>query len=216
MSDSALFGPDNLPYGLFSTPDRPGHRRIGVRFGDDVLDLGAAAAAFGSAHADVLRAPSLNPLLALGRPGWQEEVRTQLRAWLTEDTHRETAARHLLPLSEVRLHLPFEVADYVDFYASEHHATNVGRIFRPDGDALTPNWKHLPIGYHGGAPGRSSSPGHPWCVRRASASPRTSRFPSSAPRGGWTSRRRSASSSAPRARWAPRWGWRDSATMCSV
>ncbi|OEV00842.1 MULTISPECIES: fumarylacetoacetase [Streptomyces] len=150
MSDSALFGPDNLPYGLFSTPDRPGHRRIGVRFGDDVLDLGAAAAAFGSAHADVLRAPSLNPLLALGRPGWQE-VRTQLRAWLTEDTHRETAARHLLPLSEVRLHLPFEVADYVDFYASEHHATNVGRIFRPDGDALTPNWKHLPIGYHGRA-----------------------------------------------------------------
>ncbi|CAM5595437.1 fumarylacetoacetase [Streptomyces tanashiensis] len=49
------------------------------------------------------------------------------------------------------LHLPYEVADYVDFYASEHHATNVGRIFRPDGDALTPNWKHLPIGYHGRA-----------------------------------------------------------------
>ncbi len=49
------------------------------------------------------------------------------------------------------LHLPFEVADYVDFYASEHHATNVGRLFRPDGDALLPNWKHLPVGYHGRA-----------------------------------------------------------------
>jgi fumarylacetoacetase len=58
-------------------------------------------------------------------------------------------APHLLPLDSVVLHLPFEVADYVDFYASESHATNVGRIFRPDGNALTPNWKHLPIGYHG-------------------------------------------------------------------
>ncbi|MEU2607956.1 fumarylacetoacetase [Streptomyces albus] len=149
MSDT-LFGPDNLPYGLFSTPDRPGHRRLGVRYGDDVLDLGAAAEAFGSAHAQVLRAPSLNPLLAAGRPVWQA-VRSQVRSWLTEEAHRETAARHLLPLSGVQLHLPFEVADYVDFYASEHHATNVGRIFRPDSDALTPNWKHLPIGYHGRA-----------------------------------------------------------------
>ncbi|WP_051698773.1 fumarylacetoacetase [Streptomyces albus] len=149
MSDT-LFGPDNLPYGLFSTPDRPGHRRLGVRYGDDVLDLGAAAEAFGSAHAEVLRAPSLNPLLAAGRPVWQA-VRSQVRSWLTEEAHRETAARHLLPLSGVQLHLPFEVADYVDFYASEHHATNVGRIFRPDSDALTPNWKHLPIGYHGRA-----------------------------------------------------------------
>ncbi|QID37671.1 fumarylacetoacetase [Streptomyces albus] len=149
MSDT-LFGPDNLPYGLFSTPDRPGHRRLGVRYGDDVLDLDAAAEAFGSAHAEVLRAPSLNPLLAAGRPVWQA-VRSQVRSWLTEEAHRETAARHLLPLSGVQLHLPFEVADYVDFYASEHHATNVGRIFRPDSDALTPNWKHLPIGYHGRA-----------------------------------------------------------------
>ncbi|NSC23292.1 fumarylacetoacetase [Streptomyces albus subsp. chlorinus] len=149
MSDT-LFGPDNLPYGLFSTPDRPGHRRLGVRFGDDVLDVGAAAAAFGSAHAEVLRAPSLNPLLAAGRSVWRA-VRAEIRAWLTEDAHRGTAAGHLLPLSGVRLHLPFEVADYVDFYASEHHATNVGRIFRPDSDALTPNWKHMPIGYHGRA-----------------------------------------------------------------
>lgn len=150
MSDTALFGPDNLPYGLFSTPDSPGHRRLGVRYGDDVLDAGAAAVAFGSAHADLLQQPSLNPLMAAGRSVWQS-VRAELRSWLTDDAHRETAARQLLPLSGVRLHLPFEVADYVDFYASEHHATNVGRIFRPDSDALTPNWKHLPIGYHGRA-----------------------------------------------------------------
>lgn len=149
MSDT-LFGPDNLPYGLFSTPDAPGHRRLGVRFGDDVLDLGAAAAAFGSAYADLLSQPSLNPLMAAGRPVWQA-VRAEVRGWLTDAAHRGRATGHLLPLAGVRLHLPFEVADYVDFYASEHHATNVGRIFRPDDDALTPNWKHLPIGYHGRA-----------------------------------------------------------------
>src|SRR5262249_58868939 len=55
----------------------------------------------------------------------------------------------LVPAESATLPLPFTVADYVDFYASEHHATNVGRIFRPDGEPLTPNWRHLPIGYHG-------------------------------------------------------------------
>ncbi|KOG90662.1 hypothetical protein ADK38_07445, partial [Streptomyces varsoviensis] len=113
--------------------------------------------------------------MAAGRPVWQA-VRAEVRDWLTgggtgstpgTDTGGGTGAGDttgtgsatslgpvsdvsgepfLLPLSDVTLHLPFEVADYVDFYASEHHATNVGRIFRPDGDALTPNWKHLPIG----------------------------------------------------------------------
>ncbi|MDJ1133738.1 fumarylacetoacetase [Streptomyces iconiensis] len=145
-----LFGPDNLPYGLFTTADDPGHRRVGVRYGARVLDAGAAAAAHGSPHAELLRQPSLNPLMAAGRHVWQA-VRGALRSWLTDEAHREATERHLIPLDEVTLHLPFEVADYVDFYASEHHATNVGRIFRPDGDALTPNWKHLPIGYHGRA-----------------------------------------------------------------
>ncbi|MCT2592139.1 fumarylacetoacetase [Streptomyces sp. N2-109] len=145
-----LFGPDNLPYGLYTTADAPDHPRIGVRYGDHVLDAGAAAAAFGSPHTALLQQPLLNPLMAAGRPVWQA-VRAGLREWLTAARHRDTAARHLRPLEEVSLRLPFEVADYVDFYASEHHATNVGRIFRPDGEPLTPNWKHLPIGYHGRA-----------------------------------------------------------------
>ncbi len=64
--------------------------------------------------------------------------------------HHATVEPLFHPLSEVTLHLPFEVADYVDFYSSENHARNVGQIFRPDAeDSLTPNWKHLPIGYHG-------------------------------------------------------------------
>jgi fumarylacetoacetase len=142
------FGPHNLPYGVFTTADEPQRRRIGVRIGGHVLDAGAAAAALGSGHADLLGAPSLNPLLAAGRPVWSA-VRAELTAWVTEPAHRAAVEPLLLPLDAVALHLPYEVADYVDFYASENHATNVGRIFRPDGDALTPNWKHLPIGYHG-------------------------------------------------------------------
>jgi fumarylacetoacetase len=75
------------------------------------------------------------------------------RAWLTgvltDEAHRATVEAHLLDLAEVTMHLPLEVADYVDCYASEYHATNVGKIFRPDGVALPVNWKHLPIGYHG-------------------------------------------------------------------
>ncbi|KUJ65834.1 fumarylacetoacetase [Streptomyces albus subsp. albus] len=144
------FGPHNLPYGVFSTSDDPSRRRIGVRYGDHVLDAAAAAQALGSAHTELLDQPLLNPLLAAGRPVWTA-VRAELRDWLTAPAHRPAVEPHLVPLSRVELHLPFEVADYVDFYASEHHATNVGRIFRPEGDALTPNWKHLPIGYHGRA-----------------------------------------------------------------
>lgn len=136
------FGAATLPYGVFSTPDAPERRRIGVRYGAHVLDAAAAAAAHGSAYAGLLDEPTLNPLLAAGRSVWQG-VRAEIRGWL--------GGEHFHPLEEVTLHLPFEVADYVDFYASEHHATNVGRIFRPDGDPLTPNWKHLPIGYHGRA-----------------------------------------------------------------
>lgn len=134
------FGIDNLPYGVFSAGE--GGRRIGVRFGDDVLDLAAAAA--GGPFAELLAAPTLNPLLAAGRDTWQQ-VRSAVRGWATD----AAVARH--PLSEVELHLPIAIGDYVDFYSSEQHATNVGKIFRPDGDALTPNWKHLPIGYHGRA-----------------------------------------------------------------
>ena len=135
MRSTDGFGLDHLPYGVFSVGGGP--RRVGVRLGDAVLDL-----AFETGRPE-LAAPSLNAFLALGPDAWQE-VRAEARTLLAEGA--ETT-----PLAEVDLHLPFEVADYVDFYASEHHATNVGRLFRPDGDALLPNWKHLPVGYHGRA-----------------------------------------------------------------
>jgi fumarylacetoacetase len=86
--------------------------------------------------------------MALGRLFW-DRVRAEVTTLLTGPA--ETVAPLRVPLGEVSMRLPFEVADYVDFYSSENHATNVGRIFRPDAAPLTPNWKHLPIGYHGRA-----------------------------------------------------------------
>ncbi|WP_306321100.1 MULTISPECIES: fumarylacetoacetase [unclassified Streptomyces] len=143
------FGPHNLPYGVFSPASSDeAERRVGVRIGDHVLDAGGAAAALGSPHAPVLARPTLNSLLASGRTTWSD-VRRALTSWVTDPAHRELVRPFLHPLSSVTLHLPFEVADYVDFYASENHASNLGRLFRPDEEPLKPNWKHLPVGYHG-------------------------------------------------------------------
>ena len=142
------FPVQNLPYGVFSPPDE--QPRVGVAVGDHVLDLAPLAAAEGLDGGHVFEAASLNPFMALGRPAW-----TAVRSWLTEllthDGYRDLVESHLEPLDEVALHLPFEVADYVDFYSSEHHAANVGALFRPDQPALPPNWRHVPIGYHGRA-----------------------------------------------------------------
>ncbi|HET7684714.1 MAG TPA: fumarylacetoacetase [Marmoricola sp.] len=139
---------DNLPYGVFSRGEE--EARVGVRIGEQVLDVAPVAATeMLDVHA-VFDAPSLNPLMALGPGAWQS-VRAWLTGLLTEEAERDVVEPHLVPVSEVTLQLPFEVADYVDFYCSEQHATNVGRIFRPDGEALMPNWKHLPVGYHGRA-----------------------------------------------------------------
>jgi fumarylacetoacetase len=142
------FGLETLPYGVFSTEGTG--PRVGVRIGDQVLDAGACAEQAGMESGEVWLAPSLNPFLAQGRPAW-DAARAWLVEVLTNESRRDCVVPHLLPVEDVRLHLPFDVADYVDFYASEHHATNVGRLFRPDSEPLTPNWKHLPIGYHGRA-----------------------------------------------------------------
>jgi fumarylacetoacetase len=146
IAEDHPFGIDNLPYGVFSTPGTT--PRIGVRVGDWVLDAGACAERAGMESGEVWLTDSLNAFLAQGRPAW-----VAARAWLTElltnDLRRDCVEPHLVPVPDVTMHLPVAVGDYVDFYASEHHATNVGRIFRPDSEPLTPNWKHLPIGYHG-------------------------------------------------------------------
>jgi len=155
-ASGSAYDVDNLPYGIFSTADGPA--RVGVRIGDQVLDAAAVAAIGRESMApgdgpDLMplwQQRSLNAFLAAGRPVWDAA-----RAWLVEvlgnAVHAERTAPHLHPVGDVTLRLPFEVADYVDFYCSLQHATNVGRIFRPDGEALLPNWRHLPVGYHGRA-----------------------------------------------------------------
>jgi len=146
---------DNLPYAVFTRGDEA--PRVGVRIGDFVLDV-APVAALGRERmrpgdldlATVWERPTLNDFMALGAPVWRIA-----RDWLVEvlgnEVHAERTAPHLIPLDEVTLPLPIEVADYVDFYCSLHHASNVGRIFRPDAEPLLPNWRHLPVGYHGRA-----------------------------------------------------------------
>ncbi|WP_431927711.1 fumarylacetoacetase [Amycolatopsis tucumanensis] len=136
IPEGSLFGLDNLPYGVFSTPGT--QPRVGVRVGDSVVDL---AVALGD---DVFARPSLNAFMAQGYDRWVE-----VRARVSDLVWGEVPAGAVFPVSEVELHLPVEVADYVDFYASEHHASNLGRLFRPDAEPLMPNWKHLPVGYHG-------------------------------------------------------------------
>ncbi|MCW2757615.1 MAG: fumarylacetoacetase [Nocardioidaceae bacterium] len=137
----SAYDADNLPYA--ATP-----AGIVVRIGDHALDLAAAAFEHRPDLAPLLAAPSLNPLLAAGPETWAD-VRDWATALVTDPAY--AGALGLTPVGRTTLLRPFAVGDYVDFYASEHHATNVGRIFRPDGEALLPNWKHLPVGYHGRA-----------------------------------------------------------------
>jgi fumarylacetoacetase len=144
--DGSPFPATNLPYGVFSYGGED--PRVGVALGHAVLDLAPLAAVVGVDGGHAFEEPTLNPFLAMGRPAWSA-VRSWLTELLTHEAHRDLVESHLLPQAEVEMRMPFEVADYVDFYSSQHHAENVGRIFRPDGEPLTPNWKHLPIGYHG-------------------------------------------------------------------
>jgi fumarylacetoacetase len=127
------------PYGVAVPRDASGPPRIVVRVGDHALDLRAAA--HGHPTSDLVNAPTLDALLAAGPRAWAE-VRRAVAGWVADGPE-------LTPLSDLELVLPFTVADYVDFYASEHHATNVGRILRPGRPPLQPNWRHQPIGYHG-------------------------------------------------------------------
>jgi fumarylacetoacetase len=138
MAVSTGFGLENLPYGVFR---QRGRKAVGVRFGDGILDLGRAVDSVAAELKEACRAPRLNELMSLGPPRWRE-----LRAVVRDLVQREP----LIPLDSVEMLLPAEIGDYTDFYASIHHATNVGRLFRPD-QPLLPNYKWVPVGYHGRA-----------------------------------------------------------------
>jgi fumarylacetoacetase len=146
----------NLPFGIFAT-ERDDAGGVGIAIGDRVLDVAACFAeglVEGHGVAAACESESLNSLMALPRAEmW--ELRSQVSALLRHDTDSGRKAqslekRLLRSMSDVSMRLPAEIGDYTDFYSSIHHATNVGSMFRPD-NPLLPNYKHVPIGYHGRA-----------------------------------------------------------------
>ena len=137
---SCDFPIQNLPFGVFKRKGRKEAPRGGVAIGDQILDLAALKIKTG---------PTLNAIAAMGRPAWRK-LRKELSAALSTKVGEKKLARHLVPMREAELFLPVAVGDYTDFYTSSFHATNVGRMFRPD-NPLLPNFKWIPIGYHGRA-----------------------------------------------------------------
>jgi fumarylacetoacetase len=154
VPDDSDFPIQNLPYGVFTDA---GGTRCGVAIGNSVFDLARAESVgmfenTGLDH-DTFRHRTLNAFLGHARGVWSM-VRSRVTEVLDASNPEGKAfceTHHLVVDHPVGLQIPFDIGDYVDFYSSEQHATNVGRIFRPDGEPLLPNWKHLPVGYHGRA-----------------------------------------------------------------
>jgi fumarylacetoacetase len=159
VDPSSDFPIQNLPFGIFSKGAQ--EPRAGIAIGDHVLDL---AALNDLGLLDSLKIPQnvltnqyLNDLIALGKPvtnALRERVSDLLNSGNSElRDNKQAQERSLVPMSSVQMLLPVQIGDYTDFYSSIDHATNVGKMFRDPANALLPNWKHLPVGYHG----RSSS-----------------------------------------------------------
>ena len=138
---------ENLPLGIFS--EAKGRRRPGVAIGDYILDLCAIGDLLDEDWRVDLEQPVLNRWLARGQ-GATGDLRERLTDLLSDERYRDDVEPQLIGQSEVRMHVPCLVGDYTDFYVGIHHATNVGKQFRPD-NPLLPNYKHVPIGYHGRA-----------------------------------------------------------------
>jgi len=135
VPEGSEFPIENLPFGVFRLRDD--EARVGVRIGDHVVDLVAAGL-----ELDLTARPSLNALMASGRGG---VVRDRVAELLDGEERPDL----LHPIDDVHVLMPVDVVDYIDFYSSIHHATNLGRILRPDSEPLLPNWRHLPVAYHG-------------------------------------------------------------------
>ncbi len=153
----------NLPFGIFRRRQAGAEAKVGIAIGDEIVDVAAVRSDGLLAEADVkaaveacgansARGASLNALMAAGTAP-RRALRRRLQALLRTDSSssiRGAVSRHLVAQAEVEMVLPAAVGDYTDFYASIFHATNVGKLFRPD-NPLLPNYKYIPIGYHGRA-----------------------------------------------------------------
>jgi fumarylacetoacetase len=150
-AEGSGFGLENLPFGAVARSGEP--PRPAVRIGDQALLLAPLAEArlLGELPPSVFDGPVLNPFLALGPAAWSTARMRLFEMLRAEAPDRGAVEAALVPLDQVQAALPIAVGDYVDFYSSLYHATNVGRIFRPEADPLAPNWRHMPIGYHGRA-----------------------------------------------------------------
>ncbi len=146
----------NLPWGCFTRVDRAGGARIGVAIGDQVFDVHEALghgflSALPASVQAALRCDSLNEFMNLGNAAWKA-ARAEMTKLLSSEERalqdHNKVADIVVPAKNVAMLLPAKIGDYTDFYASIHHATNVGKMFRPD-NPLLPNWRHLPVGYHG-------------------------------------------------------------------
>lgn len=140
---------ENIPFGIFSTKGTK--KRVGTIYNSQIIDL-AAVAKLGCFDAikvskAVFGKPFLNNFIALGKTK-TNAVRSQIQTLIREN---QLPTDVFLPENEVTMHLPVQIGDYTDFYSSEQHATNVGMMFRDPANALLPNWKHIPVGYHGRA-----------------------------------------------------------------
>src|SRR6201996_4888883 len=156
VSSTSDFPIQNLPYGVFSANNGLAPR-VGVAIGDYVLDLWELEqdGRLDVGELGVFAAPTLNPFMALGPKVWSK-TRLRISELLRHDNSElrdndELRQRALVPMADVKLHLPITVAGYTDFYSSKEHATNVGVMFRGKDNALQPNWLHMPIGYNGRA-----------------------------------------------------------------
>ena len=153
IAEDSDFSIHNLPFGIFSTKGT--EPRIGIAIGDQILDLSALGTlgAFEelSLPLGILKSTYLNDFIALGKDT-TNAVRRLVQEWLNDA--ESVIAVHpeaLIAQAEATMHLPIKVGDYTDFYSSIEHATNVGKMFRDPENALLPNWRHLPVGYHGRA-----------------------------------------------------------------
>lgn len=152
VSSDSDFSIYNIPFGIFSTNGGP--RRLASAIGDEIIDLSAVAQ---TGLFDDLSIPEtiwgedvLNPFMALGKEK-TGAVRQRLQSALSDENSALKGADVFIPMADVAMHMPVHVGDYTDFYSSIEHATNLGIMFRGPENALMPNWKHLPVGYHGRA-----------------------------------------------------------------
>lgn len=152
-SEKSYFSLQNLPFGIFSVGSN--QKRVGIAIGEQIVDM-AVVSALGlindlSIDRQVFQEDTLNSFITLGKTT-TNEIRLRVQSWLSENQSPFKEHDHILvDQAEATLYLPLQIGDYTDFYSSLEHATNVGKMFRGPENPLLPNWKHIPVAYHGRA-----------------------------------------------------------------